>query len=270
MAGGQMKAVYSTPWSKRRPKPKTIKGKIKKAIKKVNDKNFKKKVLSVVRAQVETKQAFGNLPFTAFNSGINASGDLQWCLPNISQGTAENARVGDQIRALKLNIRGAIVSNLTYQAYSDCRIAIRMMIVSPKAYPTLASAQANATTWLATLLRKGGTTSNFTGAMEDLWAPINTEAITKYYDKVFYVNSPYMATAVGEQPTYNSVKFFNINMKLRNKLLKYDSSVGSGITPTNYGPILLLGYAHLDGSSGDTLTTQVGLSFDTIFDYEDA
>lgn len=243
----------------------------KRAYKKVYKKNraFVKAVQAIIHKDAESKQAYASINAVAFNSAMNSAGDPQWLIPQIAQGSADNARIGDQIRGQKITVKGAIVSNLTYQSYSNCRLAVRMMIVQPKAYPSLSIAQANATTWLNYLLKKGGTTSAFNGNMADIWAPVNTDAITKYYDKVFYINTPYVSTSVGDLSTYNSVKMFSKTIKLRNKLLKYDSGIDSGLTPTNYAPILLLGYAHLDGSGADVLTTQVSLSMDTIFDYED-
>jgi len=144
------------------------------------------------------------------------------------------------------------------------------MIVSPRLYPNIDDAQTNASTWMAYLLKKGGSTSGFTGVLSDLWAPINSDGIIKYYDKVFYLDAPYQVTAVGSTLMGKSTRMFSHSVKLRNKKIKYDSSVSGGIQPTNYGPVMVLGYTHMDGSAADSLTTAVQLSFDTIFNYEDA
>lgn len=231
---------------------------------------FAKKVRAVLHKNVETKEAYANINNVNFNSGINSAGDCQWLMPAISQGTADNARIGDQIRGQTLTIKGAITSSLSYTSGAASRIAVRMMVVTPKSYPQYDIAQAQSGTWMNTLLKKGGTTSAFVGNLQDLWAPINRDAITVYMDKVFYLNSPYVATSVGGLSVANSVKFFSKTFKLRNKLIKYDSSIGSGVMLTSYAPILLLGYAHLDASSPDTVSTQVYLNADTIFKYEDA
>lgn len=233
-------------------------------------KAFSKAVQKLIHKDAETKQCFTSVNNTNFNSGINSSGDCQQLIANIAQNAYDNGRIGDQIRAQSIVIKGAINTNLTYQSYSNCRLGVRLMIIQPKSYSSLGAIQANVATWSATLLKKGGSTTAFTGTMSDLWAPINTDAITKYYDKVFYVNTPYVATSVGDLSTYNSVKFFSKTLKLRNKLIKFDSSIDSGLTPTNYNPIMVLGYCHLDGSAGDTVTTQIFLSFDAVMNYEDA
>lgn len=248
------------------PKGKGKRGKMAKP-----SKSFAKKVQAIVSKNAETKQAFGNLQNVAFNSGISGSADNYQVLPSINQGTADNSRIGDQIRAKSLTIKGAIVYNPsvgTYGTYYNARIACRLFIVMPKNLQDYASTN-GAPGWQNWLLKKGGTTSGFTGALSDLWAPVNTDAITCYYDKIFYLNGTYQQTAAGSTQLLGSTKFFTKKFNLRNKLLRYDSSIGSGLTPTNWAPTLLLGYAFMDGSSPSSLTTSVTLSYDSVFDYED-
>jgi len=234
---------------------------------------FRKKVLAVMRGQVETKQAFHAVGPTSYNSGINAIGDATKILPSVSQGTNDSQRIGDQLTGLKLTVKGAIVYNPStgqYGTYANSRLGVRMMIVQPRQYSNIDDVQSNAAAWLSLLLKKGSSSSAFTGTLSDLWAPINSDYIIKYYDKVFYMDAPYQATAVGSTVMGNSTRIFKHTLKLRNKVLKYDSSVSSGSQPVNYAPVLLIGYTHMDGSGADTLTTAIQLSYDTIFNYEDA
>lgn len=248
------------PYSKYKPK------------KAYSGKAFKKAVQAVVSAQSETKQAFHSVQSENYNSGINVTGDAKRILPTVGKGDDDNQRDGDQLRAQTLTVKGAIVYNPStgqYGTYANSRIACRLMIVSPRLYPNIDDAQTNAATWMAYLLKKGGTTSGFSGTLSDLWAPINSDGIIKYYDKVFYLDAPYQVTAVGSTVMGKSTRFFSHSMKLRNKVLKYDSSVSGGISPTNYGPVMILGYTHMDGSGADSLTTAVQLSFDSILNFED-
>jgi len=236
-------------------------------------KAFAKKVRAVLHKNVESKQAFASLPATAFNSGITAVGDIQNLLPTIAQGTADNARIGDQLRGQRLSIKGAVVyspSLGSYGTYANSRLAVRVMIIQPKQYGDYSAIYNNFSSWSAILLKKGGTTTNFSGTLSDLWAPINTDAITKYYDKIMYLNGPYERTAVGGYQMLGSTKFFNINLKMRNKLLKFDASVSGGLSPTNYAPVMLIGYVHMDGSAPDGASTAIVAQYDSIFTYEDA
>jgi len=171
---------------------------------------------------------------------------------------------------MQLRMKGILTTTLTYNSNSNCRLGVRVFIVQPKMYSNYDAVYANATTWMSTLLRKGLSTVGFTGLINDLTLDVNREAITVYHDKVYYVNTPYLVSSVGDATTYNSVRFINKTIKLRNKLLKFDSIFNSGKTPTNFNPVLLVGYVHLDGSGADTLTTQVSFTSNTYLDYEDA
>lgn len=236
-------------------------------------KNFVKAVEKIIHKNIETKQAFHGLSTTSYNSGINSSGDTTKVVPSIAQGVYDNQRIGDQIKAQSLTIKGAVVYNPSagaYGGYSNSRVACRLMVVQPRKYSNIDDVQSNAASWLAYLLKKGGSTSSFNGDLSDLWAPINSDGIIKYYDRIIYLDSPYQVTAVGSQDMKGSYKLFKIKMNCRNKLLKYDTNVSSGLYPTNYAPVVILGYAHMDGSSADTLTTAVQMTYDSIFNFEDA
>jgi len=232
-------------------------------------KNFVKAVQSVINKNLEDKMAYKSVTDVAYNSGINSQSDLNSLMPNISHGTGDHGRIGDQITGKSLVISGHILSNLTYNGYSDCRIGVRMMVVSPKGYAGREPAYNSATTWLAHLLKKGNTTTGFTGLVSDFYSPINTDVITCHYDKKFYVKSPYLITAVGDANTSGSTKFFKIRLPCK-RVLKYDASVDSGLTPTSFNPFLILGYCHLDNATPDTLQTQINLNYICEFKYQDA
>lgn len=244
-------------------------------------KAFVKKVKSIIHKEVETKQAFTNQfsQIQSYNSAINSSGDCAILMPGMSNGTGDSQRIGDQIRAQKLKITGHLITRFTGSSgttyYQNCRIGVRMFIVQPKSFLSSSNITTNATTWQSTLLKKGGTTTGFTGLISDLYAPVNTDAITCYYDKVFYVQNPYSSAVFGTtssnlmMPT-GTTKFFSKTLKLRNKLLKFDSTIDSGLTPVNFNPVLIMGYSYLDGSSPDAVTTNLAMSYASVLDYEDS
>lgn len=235
-------------------------------------------VKKIIHQQTENKEAYRALAITAFNSGIDNTGDSIAVLPDISSGTQDNARIGDQLRAQKLSLRGHIISaSQIPQGSPNSRIAVRLMVVQPRYLSNRVTVLSQSTVWQSTLLKKGGSTTGFTGEISDLYAPINTDAIVKYYDKVIYLPIPQVYVGTGTTlvntvtsiDVSKSVKFFNINLKIKNKVLKYDSTI-STVQPVNYSPTFLLGYVHLDGSAADVITTQVSAAFDAIFQYEDA
>lgn len=242
-------------------------------------KSFTKAVEKIIHKDVETKSIYTQQYNTQFNSGINSSGDALSIIANMSNGTSDSARIGDQIRGQKIRIKGHFISRFTGSTgttyYQNCRIGVRLMIVQPKMYSSAGAISANATTWMSTLLKRGASTVGFTGIIPDLYSDINTDAITKYYDKVFYIQNPYSNAVFGSTMTNllmpdGTTRFFSKTINLKNKVLKYDSSIDSGLTPTNYNPVMVLGYAYLDGSSADSITTQIAMSFGSYLDYEDA
>lgn len=250
---------------------------VRKAIRRAVKSDFAKKVIAVVRGQAESKQAWTSFAPTDFNSGIGAQADACRILPNISKSVDDNGRIGDQINPQSLTIRGIVqmLPQGTGQGDGVRKIAARLMVVTPKAYQTWASAYANATTWMPYLLRKGGTTSSFSGAIDDLYAPINTDAITCHYNKVFYMNQGTIITGTTSNTMTidqsNLVRFFKKTFKFgKTRKFKYDANVDSGLTPSSPGAyVMILGYTFVDGTAPDTLSTRVRLQFTSVLNYED-
>lgn len=239
-----------------------------------------RKIKQVVSSLTEDKQAYhttGN-SLLKFNSGIDAVGDLVQILPNISQGVSEGQRIGNQIRAKSLNIKGYVKLDIGDIADSTAmpNVVVRMMVVSMKTTPSYQDAQ-TLSSKIGTLLVKGNTTTAFAGNLQDLYAPINRNVFTVHHDKKFYLRQDFL-NSIGATPPSTTVvqdisktvKFFNLSVKCRGRILKYDEDVGSDVLPSNFGPFILLGYSYLDGSAPDVINTKVGLCFDSVFNYEDA
>lgn len=250
----------------------------KKAIKAAKKSNFEKAVKKIINKVEETKQAYYKSStsdaLTTFNSEITSSGDMLQIIPNISKGTAEHERIGQEILCQRLRIQGHIRYSPSSAVNDSGRanIAVRMMIVSNKIRPSYPDVNTTLSP-LSQLLRKGGTTTAFTGLLSDLYADINSTLWTKHYNKVIYLNQPMMiqpptaGLSSGFQDLQNIIKFFNIDIKMNKKLL-YDDNINSGITPTNFGPIMLLGYVYLNAASPDTVSQNVGLFYTTRLNFE--
>lgn len=232
-------------------------------------------VQKMMRQGVETKQAYLTQTPIDFNSGITVTPDALQVIPNISNGTGDNSRIGDQLSPQNLSIRG-IVQMLPQGAnatYYDRKIAVRMMLITPKSYGNWTSASANCTTWMPALLKKGGTTVGFTGDISDLYAPINTDAITCHKQKIFYFNQTAFpnGTINASMDQSHLVRFFKWNIKFgKTRKFKYDANIGSGLTPSNAGYIIVLGYVFVDGTAPDTIATRIRLQYDSVLNYEDA
>jgi len=259
---------------KSQSRAKTSKGKRAKRAKPRRSKNtLKRKVLKIINSEAETKQAYTELQPTQFNSGISGTGDILQIIPNIGVGSGEAQRIGNEVEMWKLQVKGAIVyspSTGQYGTFANARLAARVFIVQPRMYSNIDAIVSNATLWQSQLLRKGLTQVGFTGVMNDLWAPINTDAIIKYYDKVHYLTGPYVASAVGSVQMIGSTKTFSWTKRFKTgKKLRFDPDFTSGFQPTNYCPVLMIGYVHMDGSAPDTLTTAINVQFDSTLSFKD-
>lgn len=272
MAWNNKRRKYARKGSK---KPKTVA----KSIKSVRKSNFKKNVLAVIHANTEDKQAYhtnSSSGLIKYNSGIDSTADMTQILPAISKGSEDNQRIGERIKAQRFTVSGFMKFDYNSSPASNaCSVGVRMMIVSLKTRNSLEAVTANAIP-LTSLLKKGGTATAFTGILSDLTAPINTDLFTCHHNKVYYLKQDMVYTT--GTPTNSWVtsdvskllRFFKINLKVKNKDLKYDDGTNTGFYPTNYYPFLLIGYSYLDGSAPDTVSTKLGLEFTSQLTFEDA
>lgn len=230
-------------------------------------------VKQIISSLTETKQAWYSTgdSLVKCNSGIDSTGDMFQVIPNITQSTADNGRIGDQVRAKSLNIKGFVKMDIGTPLNGTAipTVLCRMMVVSLKSKPNYTEASSSSAP-LASLLKKGGVTTNFNGYLRDIYAPINTDLFTIHHDRKFYLRQDYNNGAAGPMDISRTIKFFNLPVRCKNRLLKYDSAVSSGLLPTNFGPMILFGYTFLDGSAPDSVSTRLGIQYDTIFNYEDA
>lgn len=272
--------MYKKSYSRFRKPTKSYRRKplVKKAIAKVRNASFKKKVLKVIHSQNETKEAFLSVAYSDYNSFISGTADVNRVIPNIANGNGDNQRIGDQIRPQKLKWDAIvqfppIVSTTLHNQPGLARIAVRLMLVTPKSYPNWATA--SSVDWTQNLLKKGGTVSGFNGTVADLYAPINTDAITCHYNKVMYFNQPYVlhngSTTDVPITTAGLTRHVSKTFNFKNAVFKYDANIDSGLTPTNKGIFAILGYCYTDGStSPDSITTRVRMQYTSRLTFEDA
>jgi len=241
----------------------------KKISKKKRNNNLVKTIQSIIHKDAETKQSFTSIANTGYSGQINSATNVTFCLPNVGVGTSESERIGDHIRAQSLKVEGWITQSLSATYINASRIVCRVFIVQPKLYTNRDEIISNAPAWTAALLKRGSVETPFTGAIQDLTAPVNTDMITCYFDKLYSVSVPALVTASGAVDTAYSTKYFSKTFNLKNKLLKYNSSYAGGISPTNWSPVILMGYCFVNGSVATPETASVSMSFTSLLKYED-
>lgn len=238
---------------------------------KMPTKALTKAIQKVIHKDAETKIA--NVTFDAqFNSAATSSGDIIKVLPDIPQGGDNAQRIGDQLRGQKLMVKGHLILGQPYNTQvAEARIGVRMMIVSPKRFPSYSDAVVNSANWLNSVLTLGANEIPLDGTVRSLYLPVNHNSVTCYYDKVVYLTLPFVngTTTSTSQDLHHSVKFFSTSFNLKNKLMRYDN-LSPANQPNNYGPCFLFSYVHLDGNIPDTTNTLLTASFVTTFLYEDS
>jgi hypothetical protein len=238
--------------------------------------NFKKRVLDVMRGQVETKEAYHAMAPTYFNSFVNSTGDLMQIIPSISKGVNDNNRLGDQLRPQKLKLK-AIIQMLPQdntQSNSVRRIWYRFAILTPKPFANLGSATTNFASWAGAILKKGGTTTGLNGDIVDYSADFNHDMVTVHYQKKGFMNQGLFygpTTNPAVYPAENCVQFFDKTFTFgKNTVWKYDDAVSAGLVPSHTCMVGVLTYGFVDGTAADSLSSRVLFQYTSTLEYEDA
>lgn len=238
----------------------------------------KKEVRAMVSQPKEDKMNSASTGLIQHNSAISV-GDLLHVLPRISQGVAEGQRVGNEIMAKRLTIEGLLNCNFN-GAQTRSRIGVRLFVFSVKGYADASAAITNASLWIDGMLREGTNVRPFDGTPKSYFLPVNTDLITLHEERHIQLTQPFIwNTGLGPDATTipitqsNSVKYFKMNIKCKNKKLKYSSITPGGGVDTvanNYGPLFAMGYCKLDGSAVDVFDTGVTCETLSVLRYEDA
>lgn len=230
-----------------------------------------KTIQKVVSGDQEVKQSFHQQNILAFDGTPVTANDLLRIMPNITNGIQDNERIGAKIKAVSLKIKGhLIMKSIVGGNFSYCKIAVRLMCVAPRqcgSYTTLVGTTLG-TAYATTLLQKGSGSSGYNGTISDLYADIDRDSSIVYYDKIHYLSLDQLTTAVGSQNVRQTVKFFTINVPIRNRVLQYNDTLDS-VQPQNCCPVIMCGYTYLDGAAADA-ATNVSIAYDAMLDFTDS
>lgn len=236
----------------------------------------KTQLYRAIRRNVETKIASNSTGWITYNSSIGSAGDRLTLLPSIAQGTAQNQRIGNSIKPLKLVIRGYVAYNAQQSSANlDARmLGVRMFVYQDKIVKNYSNGINN---WQ--LLDLGGTSGSFDGTPINFNAPHNNDMFIFYADKRFKILKPYgytntttPSTTVTLSSVDNSMYHpFTITLTRKHlpSVLKFDATEDANF-PINFAPYFSLGYCDLLNNSADAIITQVGASYVATLYYEDA
>lgn len=226
---------------------------------------FTRKVQKIIHKDVETKVATYISNVTAFNQQINSSGDCLRLIPQVSVGTGQGTRIGNEIKAQSLNIRGVMTITLGQTSLANLRIGVRMMIFKCKRFNDWQQTQTDFATSYTRLLE--GSVNGMNGDLSNWNCPPNRDYFSIVKDKRFVFT---LGATTSPQETFNAVKHYSFNIPYSKKTLKFDENYSS-TDPVNYAYVMVLGYTKLDGSVPDlAATTYLTNQYVTTLKYEDA
>lgn len=229
-----------------------------------------KTIKKIMAKDIETKTVVFNSSVTAFNQQINATGDCLRLMPQITNGTAENQKIGNVIKLQSLNVRGVLTFTLSQATAANTRIGVRMLILRPKKYNEWNVGALDFGTNYTKLLE--GTTTGFQGLVSQFNTPVNHDYFSVVMDKKFYMSQTLInANNLASTDLTNTTKFVNFNVPYtRNKKLIYDQD-DSVSESTNFPYFMVLGYTKLDGSAADLpATAYLTFQYSATAKFEDA
>ena len=216
----------------------------------------------------QIKHQHHNQESVDFNSGATSGGDCLFTFPTIGTGTEENARIGNKISALTLRIQGTVLAKLVANNTGMVRIGVRLILCSPRKFPNMFDAKANASSWLPYIIDDGDTGTPLDGSTKSYYGPLNKDVVKVCRDKRMILSQSYVNNTTDDrQATAHSVRQFKWLVKV-NKMLRYQASDSD--YPDNAGLILLASYCKLDGSAPDTVATNLEMAFRSDIWYRDA
>lgn len=256
-------------WFKpRRPRSKRGKKSGKSRVSKAT-KNYVKREL---HRNIENKEVIRYTANEGITSTLNATPIGIPCIPALSQGTAENNRIGNNVKCVKGTITGR-VNLLPYNATTNplsTPILVKMWLV--RHLGINGQVAMSGLSW-TNFFRGNGTTLGFQQSPLDMFLPINSDYWKVLATKTFKLGAA-SATATGAVGTGGyfdnspmSVPFyFNFGKKLR-KILKYSEDNALNY-PTNDNCYVAVQVVNADGSS--TAVTPAEWHYVIDFKFEDA
>lgn len=217
--------------------------------------NLNRRVKSIVKGMAEKKQTTStqiNVALTSGDSSVLVP-YIALC-PPLSQGSAENGRIGNSVSVTSGVISG-YVNMLPYNATTNTftNLKVRMMLVSQKIRNTTSTLASTLTVSdFDTFFDNGANGVPFQGTMYDILAPVNSQRWTVHADRILTLaltnsNATYgNTTAPSNSGVYQQAFKFYFGKQL-GKLI-YDDTVGSQL-PTNKNLYLVVQPITSDGSA---------------------
>jgi hypothetical protein len=220
---------------------------------------FAQKVKRVLMNNAETKYVRDEniSAITPFNSIVQNISDFYRCFPQLTQGTLSAQRIGQRVTPTAIIVRLNVAFDVTDALSRD--LEVHVWFLTSKQQKSVYQAKANVAYNITNgfvqqgyqeLLDNGdGTNTYFSGNFLSCTKPLNKDqwSLIKHYKIHLYKGS---GTSNNNQVANNEKRHASIVCRLPKHQLIYDQQ--SDTLPTNYMPVMCLGYRYLDGTAADT------------------
>lgn len=260
-----------------RPPAKKVSFRYRKALTKIVDKRIHRNVENKYAA---FEQRPTNIP--AYIGSIQAT-NLTQVVPPIALGVNGNARVGRKVTPRYLEIKGWVTLDMNDTAQDYDRVAVRLMLVTPKQFPLYPDAiqqisSSPGVNWTDQMMDYGTSVGPYLGTLGALQSRCNKGVVTVHAQRFLTLSRPrfYDAPLTGSDSfrySGNSTRFFKIKVRCP-KVFKYKTITENDLYPQNFNPVLCTGYSLLNGATpgipDPTAPRPVTLSYTSRLVYEDA
>lgn len=194
------------------------------------------------------------------------------CIPNISIGSQDGQRVGNQISPVRWVVRGRITPSQVNNTGHFCRI----IVYSVKDYNADIMGAALPSIEAQNFFKAGLITTGPNGYMNnDTMLNINKSRITVYYDKchVIGTNVTPVNNTSGQAtggPTAKPWTQFWVNLSKHCKKLKYDENAVNPNLPINHNCFVTVLYNTIDNTVGSGTTQWAKMTCYSDIHYKDA
>lgn len=245
-------------------------------------KEIKRQIRKEFSNKIETKRSYVEPSSCSLNASLSniypvlpniTTTNFYQLMPEITQGTTEQNRIGTEITPKGLYVKGCISTDwldIVANNSSFQNIYVRVLCLSDKQNPVDSLAYAAFTTSYNTLLEKGSSSTNFQFSDPmSIQRPVNRNRFNVYYDKTFHLGAYSANIGTSNIDQYHGSKKFSFKVPMKKKF-KYNDNDSR---PNNISmPFLLVGYCPADqrNTTAGATTTFLNLSYYTDFYYTDA
>lgn len=231
----------------------------------------KKLVVKEINKKEETNEKFYQTRLVELPNIPNSNTHLFKLIPDLPQAgqndpaggvfpSNRETRQGTKVRLMSHNIKGRAF--IPFEDVGDVKkscITCRLLILSCKKYSKYSDVFDNWQTGAdlrSNFLRNGSEQDGFDGYQYGIDLPVNDELFTTHFDKKFLLNRGHIHQSTAFPTTTEglglahmpiAVKYFNFNMKVKSKTLKFADELLQ--QPSNYAPFGILCYSYTDGTA---------------------